>query len=176
MYAYCNNNPVSLVDDEGTFPLLKVALDFLMYWIYGDGKDLILNESSKAAYKFSHSSTMSKKLKEATETFKTGKTEFTERVYFGSEEPDLWLAARNATCEMKLRTETKTVKFSSCKKTLKRVVVDVKVYDTYNFNKGDESGDGVGSILNNIGYWAQERGIGKEFYWEVNYSYASKWK
>lgn len=50
------------------------------------------------------------------------------------------------------------------------------MYDTYNFNKGNETGDGLGSLLNNFGYWLQEHNIGKPYYWEAHYVYKTKWE
>ena len=55
-------------------------------------------------------------------------------------------------------------------------MVNVKVSDTYDFNVGDESGDGIGSLLNNFGYLMQEQNVGKAYYWEANYVYKTKWK
>ncbi len=49
--------------------------------------------------------------------------------------------------------------------------VNVKLYDTYNFNTGNEKSDGVGSLLNNFGYWIQENNIGAVYGWEVNFTY-----
>jgi hypothetical protein len=34
----------------------------------------------------------------------------------------------------------------------------------------------IGSWLNNIGYWAQEKNLGKEYEWEANYVYKTKWE
>ena len=62
------------------------------------------------------------------------------------------------------------------KKTKHRYVLNVKVYDTYNFNIGNEQGDGLGSWLNNLGYWAQEKNLGTEYYWEAEYVYKTKWQ
>lgn len=55
-------------------------------------------------------------------------------------------------------------------------MVQVKVADTYNFNIGNETGDGLGSVLNNLGYWAQENELGNEYEWEVTYVYTTEWK
>ena len=56
-----------------------------------------------------------------------------------------------------------------------REKVSVTIYDTYDFNKGNETGDGIGSTLNNIGYLAQESGLGTPFDWEINYEYYTAW-
>lgn len=73
------------------------------------------------------------------------------------------------------KVQTRTRGFWFFKKTEYRYAVNVKLYDTYDFNKGDETGDGLGSILNNFGYKLQEMGIGETFYWELNYVYTTKW-
>lgn len=49
--------------------------------------------------------------------------------------------------------------------------VKVKLWDTYDFNIGNEKGDGIGSLLNNFGYWLQENNKGTEYTWEVNFTY-----
>ena len=46
----------------------------------------------------------------------------------------------------------------------------MKVWGTYNFNSGNEDED-IFSKLNNWGYSLQENGYGKEYYWEVEYTY-----
>ena len=37
-------------------------------------------------------------------------------------------------------------------------------------------GNGIGSVLNNIGYIMQELGLGRTYYWEANYIYATRWE
>lgn len=48
--------------------------------------------------------------------------------------------------------------------------------DFYDFNKGDETGDGIGSWLNNLGYWAQENGLGETYYWRATFVYYTDWE
>jgi RHS repeat-associated protein len=42
MFAYCNNNPINMIDYEGQAPL-KVARYLLFWWFFGDGVGSILN-------------------------------------------------------------------------------------------------------------------------------------
>ena len=56
-----------------------------------------------------------------------------------------------------------------------RYVAKVRIYDTYNSNTGDETGDGIGSILNNVGYIAQDQNLGIEYFWEASFEYSTRW-
>ena len=47
------------------------------------------------------------------------------------------------------------------------VLITMVISDTYNFNKGDEKGDGLGSKLNNMAHFAHKLGFGTDYYWEV---------
>ena len=97
-------------------------------------------------------------------------------VYFDSSEKDLWLAVRSARFKMTIETETRTRGFWFFKRTQTRYNVFVTVTDHYDFNSGNESGDGVGSLLNNVGYWLQENHWGTVFDWEANYVYTTAWR
>ncbi len=88
----------------------------------------------------------------------------------------MWLGIRGVNYELEITEETKETGFWIFKKTKTRYVVDVKVYDTYNFNIGTEKGDGIGSLLNNFGFWLHENNVGTDYYWEANYVYKTKWE
>ena len=175
MFTYCNNNPVNLTDDDGRAPL-KVARYLFARWIFGGGKKIILKSNSFVSKSLKKSKTMRAKINETVEKYKNGEEYESGTVIFKHNEPDLWLGVRKADTKMTIKKETKTTGFGSFKKTKTRYVVNVTVLDTYNFNKGDEIGDGIGSWLNNIGYWAQEKNLGKEYEWEANYVYKTKWE
>ena len=174
MFAYCNNNPVNLIDYNGQGPL-KVARYLLTHWILGNGKDLILNSNSFVSKSLKKSKTMHTKIDEEIAKYEKGEEYGKNSVIFQQDEPDLWLGIRRAKYEMTIEKESKITGFWLFKKTQTRYVVNVKVSDTYNFNLGNETGDGLGSYLNNLGYWAQENNIGKEYYWEANFVYKTKW-
>ena len=175
MFAYCGNNPVMYVDANGEAPL-KVARYLLSYWIYGNGESLYLNKNSFVTKTIKKSKTMKEIIDSEIRKYEKGSAYGTGNVTFKSNETDLWLGVRNASYEISITKETKTTGFWFFKKTKTRYIVSVKVYDTYNFNTGDEKGDGIGSWLNNLGYWAQKKEIGKEYYWEANYEYKTKWE
>ena len=174
MFAYCNNNPVNYSDDNGNAPL-KVARFLFTYFIFGGGKNLILNNFSFVSRALKRSKTMKNKINEEIEKYKKGEEYGKGDVIFQKKEPDLWLGVRKADYELTIKEETKeTGLFKKKEKT--RYVVNVKVYDTYDFNVGDETGDGLGSYLNNFGYWMQENNLGKVYYWEAHYEYKTKWE
>lgn len=56
------------------------------------------------------------------------------------------------------------------KRTYTRYIADVTISDVYDFNTGTGSGDGLGSILNNIAHASHEKGIGKDYAWTLSYS------
>lgn len=37
-------------------------------------------------------------------------------------------------------------------------------------------GDGLGSLLNNFGYWTQEHNLGKAYGWEAHDVYKTNWE
>ena len=76
---------------------------------------------------------------------------------------------------MTIGTETREVGIGKTKQTQSRYIVQIKVSDTYDFNVGNESGDGIGSWLNNLAYHAHEYGMGNDFYFEVNFTYETQW-
>lgn len=90
-------------------------------------------------------------------------------------ETDLWLGIRRANYEVTIEEKTKTTGFWIFKRTRTKYIAYVTVSDTYDFNRGDETGDGIGSWLNNFGYWVQEKNVGKAYYWEAEYVYKTKW-
>ena len=172
MFAYCNNNPINNVDANGNIPL-KAARFLLTYWILGSGYDLYLDDSSLVSKALKKSRTMKKVIKAMIED---GKTYGSGTVTFGRSELDLWLGIRNASYKIEITKQTETKRFLFFKKTKTRYIANVIVFDIYDFNTGNEKGDGIGSILNNIGYWAQENGLGNKYYWEAEYTYETKWK
>ena len=175
MFVYGNNNPIGTIDKNGEAPL-KVARYLLTHWIKGKGKKLTLDKKSFVSKKIKKSSIMKTIIKEEIAKYKEGKSYGTGRVCFNSDETDLWLGVRKASYKMTIETETKTRGFWIFKKTQTRYVANVTVSDTYNFNIGNEEGDGIGSILNNWAYWADENGIGVDYKWEAEFVYETKWE
>ena len=174
MFAYCNNNPVNLYDINGHTPL-DVAIELLKEWIFGNGEDHYYDDNSIVSKKLRKSKTMEVAIEGAIQKYENNEEYTTGTVYFGNDEMDLWLGVRRASYELEIEEETRVVGFWIFQKTQTRYVVQVKVYDTYNFNVGNETGDGLGSVLNNWGYWAQENNLGQEYYWEAQYEYTTKW-
>ncbi len=175
MFAYCHNNPVNFSDPDGQIPF-KVAIKLLLNFFFGKGKDVKYNNNSSVSKKIKKSSTMKNLINNEVKNYsEKGNYNKSSSVTFTSKEPDLWLGVRNASYEIDIQLETKEIGFGSFKKNLTRYVVNVKVSDIYDFNKGNEKGDGIGSILNNAGYWMQENNLGTEYYWEANYEYKTKW-
>ena len=175
MFAYCNNNPINLRDITGETPL-EIALDLLLKWIYGNGENQYFDDDSSIAKKLKKSKTMRATIDKEIQKFENNDSYGSDSVYFGDDGPDLWLGIRRANYEVTITKETKESGFWIFKKTQTRYVVQVKVADTYNFNIGNETGDGLGSVLNNLGYWAQENELGNEYEWEVTYVYTTEWK
>ena len=177
LYSYCNNNPVNSSDLTGHAPsiLLPISKVFFLLWLMGHGKPVYWDNYSMVANKLKNSKIMKEKIQQDIQGYNNNTDYGKGDVCFDSSEVDLWLSIRNAYYELSIQPEERTSGFWFFKKTETWYVVAIKVYDTYNFNKGDETGDGIGSILNNIGYWAQEKNLGTSYYWEVNYVYETKY-
>ena len=166
MFAYCYNNPVCYYDPNG-----QVAVGLLEKWIFGKGEAQYFDEESDVSKKLKKSQTMITEIKKAISKFKNGEEYGQGSVTFTMDEPDLWLGIRRANYEFTITETTKETGWWIFKKTETIYVVEVKVSDTYDFNIGDEEGDGLGSLLNNLGYWAQEHNMGATYYWEATYVY-----
>ena len=173
MFAYCNNNPVNYHDSNGK-ALLPVAFELLEQWIWGDGVKQYYDAESEVSQKIKKSDTMKEKIDEAIEKYKNGEEYAHGTVIFESDEPDLWLGIRRASYELTITEEKKETGWWIFKKTETVYIVQVTVTDTYDFNTGNETGDGLGSVLNNLGFWAQEQGLGKKYEWEAQFVYSTK--
>lgn len=46
----------------------------------------------------------------------------------------------------------------------------ITITDTYDFNGGKDSGDGIGSILNNFGHLLEEKGWGHKYETIIQYT------
>ena len=167
MFAYCLNNPLKYVDVYGTVPL-EVAVEFLLKWLWGDGSDVVYGSDTEVSRAFSNSPTTKKYILQAFQKFLNGEKYDSGTINYSSEEPDLWLAARNVDYRITIHQDT-SFTFSANGKTTKktRYTITMVIFDTYNFNKGDEKGDGWGSTLNNMGHFVHKHGLGTDYYWEV---------
>ena len=181
MFAYCENNSVHNVDISGSKSL---AVELLNHFLFGNGSKLVYNNSSFAAKLVKKSKTMNRIIENKLKEYGSRSFTVTGAVTFTSKEPDLWLAIRNASYKLDVKKEYMEKTFSirfwgfclyERVTHYSREKVSVTIYDTYDFNKGNETGDGIGSTLNNIGYLAQESGLGTPFDWEINYEYYTAW-
>ena len=175
MFAYCGNNPVANVDESGQAPF-KVSRYLFCHFLVGASTRLMLNSASLVSKSLKKSKTMKGKIEEEIDKYERGEEYGSGSVTFTSSEPDLWLSVRNADYVMKIEKETKETGWWILKKIKTRYIVNVTVCDIYDFNTGNEQGDGIGSWLNNIGYWIQEHNIGDAYYWEANYVYKTQWE
>ena len=156
--------------------LYKVAtnlssVDLLAQWVFGDGSDQKFGENSSLAKAFKKSDYMNAIIATCINEYKeTGQTEFSgEPRITGFDEFDLWMGVRGFSYELVISERPYITGASWQEQEKTEYVVDVKIYDTYNFNSNKDSGDGVGSILNNFAYNLHEKGIGQDYFWELNY-------
>ena len=63
MFAYCNNNPVNLQDDDAEFPF-DVSCYLFNYYFFGGGEDLDLPAFSYVSLGLKKSKAMKKKINE----------------------------------------------------------------------------------------------------------------
>ena len=156
--------------------LYKVAtnlssVDLLAQWVFGDGSDQKFGENSSLAKAFKKSDYMNAIINgHINEYKKTGQSTFknSDRIS-GFDEFDLWMGVRSFNYELVISERTYTTGTLWQKQEKTEYVVDVKIYDTYNFNSNIDSGDGVGSILNNFAYNLHEKGIGNDYKFKLEY-------
>lgn len=128
-------------------------------------------EESVVANALKKSKTMRNKIYEEVEKFESGAEYGTGSIQFRPNEPDLWLGIRRASYQLTISQNTSHYKKGFYEGNVVFYEVKVKLWDTYDFNIGNEKGDGIGSLLNNFGYWLQENNKGTEYTWEVNFTY-----
>ena len=143
-----------------------------MKWLFGRGKDRVFGKFSPISAKLKSSGIMRDAVEEAIRKFELRQPYERGSVMFTNKEPDLWLSVRRAAYTLAIVKE-KRQKKSGREQT--RYQVRVKLWDTYNFNIGNEKGDGFGSFLNNLGYWLKKIHIGEDYAWEVCYTHKTKW-
>ena len=177
LFAYCSNNPVMYVDPNGHIiatptSFMWSSVELLMLFLLGDGENLTFSENSSIARALKSSGLMNDKINQHIEEYKkTGKSHFEGEILLkGITELDLWLGVRWCRYEIDIYETTHTEGWWIFKRTYTDYVVNVTVFDTYDFNQGTDKGDGVFSILNNFGYLLEEKGYGKTFTWSVSYT------
>lgn len=175
MFTYCSNNPMVYSDFTGHSLLsslvFPVATYLLETWLLGDGSHQMYGEESVVANALKKSKTMRNKIYEEVEKFESGAEYGTGSIQFRPIEPDLWLGIRRASYQLTISQNTSHYKKGFYEGNVVFYEVKVKLWDTYDFNIGNEKGDGIGSLLNNFGYWLQENNKGTEYTWEVNFTY-----
>ncbi len=169
LYAYCSNNPVMYVDPNGTMIMFRQysCMTLFLYYLYGDGGDIDLSNDSSFINKIMCSNAMSQGINNCINEYKrTGQSTFTkQRVIFNATDNlDLYLAVHGAQFDITITEQTHTEGWWIFKKTYTDYVVNVKVYDTYDFN-GSKSAD----ILNKFGYYFEEKGYAKVYEWSASY-------
>ena len=169
LYAYCSNNPVMYYDPCGFVIQYNppCSLELFKIYLLGDGSDKDFSNYSDFIYKIKTSKTMKNKINEYIEKYKmTGQSTFTEiTVRFEAKDGlDLFLAIHKARFDITITETTHTEGWWIFKKTYTDYIVDIKIYDTYNFN-GSEDAD----FLNKFGYYFEEKGYGQTYSWQATY-------
>ena len=176
MFAYCGNNPVINEDKTGQF-FLNAAIQLLKRWLNGDGTTQYYGEKTAPVKALKRPEKMQEKVNEAILNYQNDSSNYYVRDTVEFTRDDGWnsyLAFGAVSYIITVRTETRTrgVWFWKHKQT--RYVAEVIVSDFYNFDSKPWSG--LGNILNNGAAILHCFGVGKDYYWEANYSYATKWE
>ena len=156
---------------QGELPLI-VTVELFMKWLFGRGKDRSFGRYSPISLKLKSSGIMQDAIEHAIGKFEAHQSYERGSVMFTNKEPDLWLSIRRAAYSLAIVKEKKQKQNGQI---LTRYQVRVRLWDTYNFNIGNERGDGFGSFLNNLGYWLEKIHIGEDYSWEVCYTHNTKW-
>ena len=147
---------------------LGCATDMLLNWLYGSGSFITYGDDSEIAKKLKKSDKMKEIVRNELQSYRSTGDWNTQGVvcFDSSGQWDLWLSLRNANYTINIETVTFSFgsHFEFCYE-----LVSVEISDTYNFNAA-EFGDGLGSTLTNIAYYAHKLGIGKDYDFKINYS------
>ena len=151
---------------------LIVSVDMFCKWLFGRGKDRSFGNRTPISAKLRASVIMRSAIRRAIGQFEQKQAYENRTLAFTREEPDLWLSIRRCSYRLAIVKQHRVRKNGLAQV---RYQVQVKIWDTYNFNIGNERGDGVGSFLNNLGYWLEKIHIGEDYRWEANYLYRTPW-
>ncbi len=176
MFAYCGNNPVINEDKTGQF-FLNAAIQLLKRWLNGDGTTQYYGEKTAPVKALKRSEKMRGKVNEAILNYQNDSSNYYVRDTVEFTRDDGWnsyLAFGAVSYIITVRTETRTRGVWFWKHEQTRYVAEVMVSDLYNFDSKPWSG--LGNILNNGAAILHCFGVGKDYYWEANYSYATKWE
>lgn len=135
-----------------------IAYDMLMRWMKGNGEKIIFTEQDDIVRAMKASPKLKILAENAVISYKNGVTFKNTWVEFTSEEPDLWLSVRKAYVDITTTEQDGGYVFK------------MRIYDTYNFEH-IETNDGLGSTLNNLGYMAEQMGLGTPFDWEAEITF-----
>lgn len=169
LYTYCSNNSIMSVDPNGTMIMFRQYsfITLFRYYLYGDGRNIDLSNDSSFINKIMCSNAMNEGITDCINEYKrTGQSTFTKQgvIFNATDNLDLYLAVHGAQFDITITEQTHTEGWWIFKKTYTDYVVNVKIYDTYDFD-GSESAD----ILNKFGYYFEEKGYGKVYKWSASY-------
>ncbi len=133
---------------------LPISYAMLEHWMRGKGQKLTFSDTDAISVAMKNSPKIKALAEDAVKSYKNGLTTKHTWVEFTREEPDLWLSVRKAYVDITTSEQDG------------RYHLKMRVYDKYNFEKND-SNDGLGSTLNNLGYMAEQMGLGTPFDWEA---------
>ena len=177
MFAYCNNNPVVLLDPSG-----KVAACFFLDSFMGDGKKRSYNNNSRFARALKKSTSVLNVLEERIQALEAAGA---KRTYYKSSmsvyaedtlnDKDLALTVGRAEYTMQLTKETRTTGVLWWKKEQTRYIAEITMWDSYDFTEWFP-GHSFGAIMNNIAAIGQFVGIIVPYDWEVSFTIATKWE
>ena len=177
MFAYCENRVIMAEDRTGMAVLLPQytcpsSVTLLYLWLTGDGSQQNFDGNSNLAASFRASQYMNDRLDECIENYKvTGVAEYSGSGYIsGFSEFDLWMGVRSFDYEVTVSKEHISTGFWIFKKEYDIYHCSVKIYDKYNFNSNTDSGDGIGSTLNNFAYDLHQKGVGRDYEWTLSYT------
>ena len=164
-----------MVDSDGR-EALTVAKELLLHWIIGNGEPIKYDYYDDFILKFQRSRTMKLEINRQIKLNVNGADNLDGSIIFTPPDIDLWLGVRKADYKMTLVKETKTTGFWFFKKEKSRYKATITISDIYNFDTGNEKGDGIGSWLNNVGFWAQSHKLGTSYHWSVTFDVWTRWE
>lgn len=130
---------------------------------------MFFEEGTVVAEAFKNSPTTQAAIQDKLHRYINGEDYGSDNIIYTSSELGLWLAARKSSYVISISERTHYYK--SYGLTIEETIynIDFTLSDNYNFDTIHDTGDGIGSVLNNVAYLAHTVGIGADYYWNVHF-------
>ena len=187
VFAYGSNNPICNLDEDGhailgfaigfAIKTFRLSIRMLGRSILGRGKNHTYGPKSLVARRLAGSKVMQNEIQTQIRIYSkngyTGTKTSSGSVYLSSNDSlndlDLKYSVGKTNYVMSITEVTQTTGIGMFQETRDYYKVDITNTDTYNFDEY-RAWNSLSNYMNNFGYWAQQNGLIKEYYWDVSYT------